>query len=54
MTDQALECRPFNLIDKDDEVVDLGLRRSALRRSHQADARRHRFKRRLRLQIIQA
>jgi len=53
VTDQALECRSFNLIGKDDEVVDFGLHWSALRRGHQADARRHRFKRRLRLQIIQ-
>jgi hypothetical protein len=43
----------FNLIGKDDQAVDLGLYWSALRRGHQADARRHHFKQRLRLQIIQ-
>lgn len=45
--------RLFNLIGKDDQAVDLGLYWSALRRGHQADARRHHFKRRLRLQITQ-
>ncbi|MDQ1032867.1 hypothetical protein QF035_010449 [Streptomyces umbrinus] len=53
VADQAFEYRLFNLIGKDDEVVDLGLDWSAVRRGHQADARRHHFKRRLRLQIIQ-
>jgi hypothetical protein len=45
--------RLFNLIDKDDQAIDLGLYWSAQRRSHQATARRHHFKQRLRLQHIQ-
>ncbi|MEU6040558.1 hypothetical protein ABZ801_34665 [Actinomadura sp. NPDC047616] len=43
----------FNLIGKDDHAVKLGLYWSNLHRSHQAEARRHHFKRHLRLQIIQ-
>lgn len=43
--------RLFNLIDKDDQAIDHGLRASAWRREHQADARRHHFRRRLRLQM---
>ncbi|WP_435106617.1 hypothetical protein [Nocardiopsis synnemataformans] len=43
----------FNLIGKDDQAVELGLYWSAHRRAHQAAARRHHFKRRLRLQVMQ-
>jgi hypothetical protein len=43
--------RLFNLVDKDDQAIDHGLRWSAWRRGHQADARRHHFRRRLRLQM---
>jgi hypothetical protein len=43
--------RLFNLIDHDDHAVDQGLRWSAWRREHQADARRSHFKRRLKLQM---
>jgi hypothetical protein len=45
--------RLFNLTDKDDHGVELGLYWSNQRRSHQATARRHHFKQRLRLQVIQ-
>lgn len=45
--------RLFNLIGKDDHAVELGLYWSEQRRSHQARARRHHFKRRLRLQVLQ-
>lgn len=45
--------RLFNLIGKDDHTVDLGLHWSAWRREHQADARAHHFRRRLRLQVMQ-
>ncbi|MEC3975301.1 hypothetical protein QMK34_08395, partial [Amycolatopsis sp. H20-H5] len=45
--------RLFNLIDKDDHVIDQGLRASAWRRGHQADARRSHFRRRLRLQMLE-
>jgi hypothetical protein len=43
----------FNLVDKDDHVVDLGLYWSNFRRAHQAQARRRHFRLRLRLQIVQ-
>jgi hypothetical protein len=43
--------RLFNLADKDDQTIDHGLRWSAWRREHQADARRHHVRRRLRLQM---
>jgi hypothetical protein len=43
--------RLFNLIGKDDQAIDQGLRWSAWRREHQADTRRHHFKRRLKLQM---
>jgi hypothetical protein len=45
--------RLFNLADKDDQAIDHGLHWSAWRRAHQADARRHHFRRRLRLQMIE-
>ena len=45
--------RLFNLISRDDHAVELGLYWSEQRRSHQARARRHHFKRRLRLQTLQ-
>ncbi|MEV5705874.1 hypothetical protein [Actinoallomurus sp. NPDC052274] len=45
--------RLFNLIDNDDHMVDQGLYWSIVRRAHQAEARRHHVKRRLRLQVIQ-
>jgi hypothetical protein len=45
--------RLFSLIGKDDQAVDLGLRWSLWRREHQADARAHHFRRRMRLQIMQ-
>jgi hypothetical protein len=45
--------RLFNLIGRDDHAVDLGLYWSEQRRIHQARARRHHFKRRLRLQVLQ-
>lgn len=45
--------RLFNLIGKDDHAVDLGLHWSLWRREHQADARAHHFRRRMRLQVIQ-
>jgi hypothetical protein len=43
--------RLFNLIDQDDQVINQGLRWSAWRREHQADTRRHHFKRRIKLQM---
>ncbi len=43
----------FNLSSKDDHSVELGLYWSAHRRSHQAQARKHHFRRRLRLQVQQ-
>jgi hypothetical protein len=43
--------RLFNLADKDDQAIDHGLRWSTWRREHQADARRHHVRRRLRLQM---
>lgn len=45
--------RLFNLIGKDDHIIDHGLRASAWRRGHQADARRSHFRRRLRLQMLE-
>lgn len=45
--------RLFNLIGNDDQAIDQGLRWSAWRREHQADTRRHHFKRRLRLQALE-
>ena len=45
--------RLFNLPRHDRHAVDHGLYWSAWRREHQADARRHHFRRRLRLQVIQ-
>jgi hypothetical protein len=45
--------RLFNLIGQPDHAIHLGLHWSALRRRHQAEARRHHFKRRLRLQVMQ-
>ncbi len=45
--------RLFDLIDKDDHAVELGLYWSVLRRSHQAEARRHHFRRHLHLQMIE-
>lgn len=45
--------RLFNLIGKDDQAVDLGLRWPLWRREHQADARAHHFRRRMRLQTLQ-
>jgi len=44
--------RLFNLIGNDDHAIDQGLRWSVWRREHQADARRHHFTRRLRLQTL--
>ena len=43
----------FNLIGADEQVIYLGLRWSAWRRAHQADARACHFRRRLRLQTMQ-
>lgn len=45
--------RLFNLIGSNDHTVDLGLYWSEQRRSHQARARRHHFRRQLRLQVLQ-
>ncbi|MEU7914952.1 hypothetical protein AB0B70_27995, partial [Microbispora bryophytorum] len=45
--------RLFNLIGSNDHTVDLGLYWSEQRRSHQARARRHHFRRHLRLQVLQ-
>jgi hypothetical protein len=45
--------RLFNLIGKDDQAIYKGLRWSAWRRAHQADARAAHFRRRLRLQSMQ-
>jgi hypothetical protein len=45
--------RLFNLIGKDDQAIDQGLRWSTWRREHQADTRRNHFKRRLRLQTLE-
>ncbi len=45
--------RLFNLIGKDDQAIYLGLRWSVWRREHQANARAHHFRRRLRLQAMQ-
>ncbi len=45
--------RLFNLIGKDDQAINQGLRWSAWRREHQADTRRSHFKRRLRLQMLE-
>jgi hypothetical protein len=45
--------RLFNLIGKDDQAIDQGLHWSTWRREHQADARAHHFRRRLRLQVMQ-
>jgi len=45
--------RLFNLIGNDDQAIYLGLHWSVWRREHQADARVHHFRRRLRLQMIQ-
>jgi hypothetical protein len=45
--------RLFNLIGRDDHAVELGLYWSEQRRSHQARARRHHFRRHLRLQVLQ-
>lgn len=43
----------FNLADKDDHAINHGLHWSTWRREHQADARRHHFTRRLRLQMLE-
>jgi hypothetical protein len=45
--------RLFNLPRHDRLAVDHGLYWSAWRRAHQADARRHHVRRRLRLQTLQ-
>src|SRR5487761_184283 len=45
--------RLFNLLGKDDQAIYQGLRWSAWRRTHQADARAAHFRRRLRLQTMQ-
>jgi hypothetical protein len=45
--------RLFNLIGTSDQAIHLGLRWSAWRREHQADARACHFRRRLRLQTMQ-
>lgn len=45
--------RPFNLIDSAHDAIDLGIHWSNWRRKHQAEARRHHVKRRLRLQTQQ-
>jgi hypothetical protein len=45
--------RLFNLIDTADHAIDHALRASAWRREHQANARRHHFRRRLRLQMLE-
>ena len=45
--------RLFNLIGKDKQAIRQGLRWSAWRRAHQADARIAHFRRRLRLQSMQ-
>jgi hypothetical protein len=45
--------RLFNLIGSTRTAIDQGLRWSIWRRAHQAEARRHHFRRRLRLQMIQ-
>jgi hypothetical protein len=45
--------RLFTLIGAAREAVDLGIHWSNWRREHQAEARRHHIKRRLRLQTLQ-
>lgn len=45
--------RLFNLATTIDHGLDLGIYWSNFRRAHQATARRHHFRRRLRLQMIQ-
>jgi hypothetical protein len=45
--------RLFNLIGTDEHTIYQGLRWSAWRREHQADARASHFRRRLRLQTMQ-
>jgi hypothetical protein len=45
--------RLFNLIGLTRIAIDQGLHWSIWRRAHQAEARRHHFRRRLRLQMIQ-
>jgi hypothetical protein len=45
--------RLLNLPRRDDQALDHGLYWSAWRRQHQADARWHHFRRRLRLQTLQ-
>jgi hypothetical protein len=45
--------RLFNLIGTDEHAIYQGLRWSAWRREHQADARASHFRRRLRLQTMQ-
>ena len=44
--------RLFNLLGSKDSIIEQGLRCSAWRREHQADARRHHFRRRLKLQAL--
>jgi len=44
--------RLFNLIGLTRIAINQGLHWSIWRRTHQADARRHHFRRRLRLQMI--
>lgn len=44
--------RLFNLADKDEHTVELGLLFSIQRRAHQARARRSHFRRRLHLQTL--
>jgi hypothetical protein len=45
--------RLLSLPRHDDRALSHGLRWSAWRRAHQAEARRHHFRRRLRLQVMQ-
>ncbi|MFD4789308.1 hypothetical protein ACFWN1_20075, partial [Streptomyces sp. NPDC058459] len=45
--------RLFNLIGLTHTAIGQGLHWSTWRRAHQAEARRHHFRRRLRLQMIQ-
>jgi len=45
--------RLFNLIGGTRDAIDQGIRWSNWRREHQAEARRHHFRRRLRLQMLQ-
>jgi hypothetical protein len=45
--------RLFNLIGRPLHQIQHALRWSAFRRRHQADARRHHFRRRMRIQMMQ-